>query len=227
MATLKKLQSKEIIKTAVVVSLIPILLAGFWFGLPAALNTKMFPVFTVISGSMCIPQGECDTFSHAFEKTLHIGDLIVIQGVNARDLKTEYPNSDIIVFRNPKIAANDAHANIVHRIIDVVEVDGTLYFHTKGDGNGYPNVWPQIPTAYNRDFWQSPDDPNGTYNGAISEEYVYGKVVMRIPWLGTLAILSQQYSVIPIILGVLIILLVVFEFILPFMKKKTDVKQAT
>jgi len=199
--------------------LIPILLTVFWFGLPVALNTEMFPVFTVTSGSMCIPPS-CDLFSHAFERTLHRGDLIVIQGVNAEDLKTNYPNSDIIVFRNPIRAVDDPEANIVHRIVDVVEVDGKLYFHTKGDGNGYPNVWPQTPKQGIDPWYSTSEDPNSTYESAISEDYVYGKVVLRIPWVGSLALLSQQYSVIPIILIMLIMLIIIFEFVLPAIKKK-------
>ena len=225
MATaLRGIWRSEVFKTVVALSLIPILLAGFWFGLPVALNTEMFPVFTVVSGSMCIPYGECNTFAGTFERTLHIGDLIVIQGVDPKDLKTDYPNSDIIVFRNPQIAANDPSANIVHRITDVFERDGKLYFHTKGDGNGYPNVWPETPKS--RDPWSSSsDDPSSTYDNAISQDYVYGKVVMRIPWVGSLAIFSQKFNAIPIILVILIILLVTFEFILPLVKKKKLAKQ--
>jgi signal peptidase I len=223
-ATLRRLGKNEVFKTVVAVALIPILVISFWVGLPVALNTEMFPVFTVISGSMCIPPEQCDRFADTFERTLHVGDLIVIQGVDARDLKTDYPNSDIIVFRNPQLAVNDPSANIVHRIVDVVEKDGTLYFHTKGDGNGYPNVWPETPKS--KDPWSSTsEDPNSTYDNAISQDYVYGKVVMRIPWVGSLAMLSQQFRIIPIILVILIILLVTFEFILPLIKKKNNPKQ--
>jgi signal peptidase I len=223
-ATLRRLWGNEVFKTVAAISLIPILLASFWFGLPAALNTEMFPVFTVISGSMCIPPEQCSFFADTFERTLHVGDLIIIQGVDAKDLKTDYPNSDIIVFRDPRLSKNDVHANIVHRITDVVEVNGKLYFHTKGDGNGYPNVWPEAPKSV--DLWRSnAEDPNSTYEDAISQDYVYGKVVMRIPWVGSLAMLSQRFSFIPIILVILIILLATFEFILPLMKRRKERKQ--
>ncbi|MDR0460341.1 MAG: hypothetical protein LBH62_02725 [Nitrososphaerota archaeon] len=222
--TLNRSWKNDVFRTVVVISLIPILLAGLWFGLPRALNTEMFPVFTVVSGSMCIPLENCKHFDDPFERTLHIGDLIIIQGVDSKDLKTDYPNSDIIVFRNPRLAANDPNANIVHRIVDVVEINGTLYFHTKGDGNGYPNVWPQMPQSV--DPWGSiSEDPNSTYEHAISEDYVYGKVVMRIPWIGSFAMFAQKYNVIPIILAILIILIVAFEFILPLVKKKNKPQQ--
>jgi signal peptidase I len=219
--TLRRLWKNETFKTAITIALIPILVAGFWFGLQVALNTDIFPLFTVTSSSMCIPPGQCDTFSHTFERTLHIGDLLVIQGVDGNDLNTNYPNSDIIVFRDPTLPANDPRANIVHRIVSTVEYNGTLYFYTKGDGNGYPNVWPN--PAQSTDHWSaSTEDPSSAYDGAISEDYVYGKVVMRIPWIGSLALLSQQFTVIPIILVLIIIVLVVLEFVLPLLKKKSN-----
>ncbi len=220
-ATLRRLWKNETFKTAITIALIPILVAGFWFGLQAGLNTKIFPLFTVTSESMCIPPGECDPIAHTFERTLHVGDLLVIQGVNPKDLKTDYPNSDIIVFRDPTRAVDDPKANIVHRIVDVIEVNGTLYFHTKGDGNGYPNVWPQTPTSSIDPWRASTEDPSSAYDGAISENYVYGKVVMRIPWVGSLALLSQKFSVIPIILVIIIVVLVILEFVLPLIKKKS------
>jgi len=214
------LWKNETFKTVVVIGVIPLLLVTcLYFGFPRMLNTEVFPVFTVISGSMCIPSGECDVFSHAFERTLHVGDLIVIQGVDAKELKTTYPNSDIIVFNDPKLAKNDPHANIVHRIVDVVEVNGTLYFHTKGDGNGGSNVWPQTPKSV--DPWQSgTGDSLSTFESAISEDYVYGKVVMRIPWVGSIAQFFQQNNIIWIILILLAVLFMIFTFVLPLMKKK-------
>ncbi|MDR2707333.1 MAG: hypothetical protein LBB87_01095 [Nitrososphaerota archaeon] len=221
MATVKKLWQNDIFRTAVTLALIPIIIIGFWGALPRALNTDIFPLFVVVSGSMCIPAERCNgnLFSHTFERTLHVGDILIIQGVDAKDLKTNYPDSDIIVFRNPTRATNDPEANIVHRIIDSVEVDGKLYFHTKGDGNGYPNVWPQTPQS--RDPWHSvAEDPTSTYDNAISQDYIYGKVVMRIPWIGAIAMQSQKNNMITVILGILTALLIIVEFILPLIKKR-------
>ncbi|XHH08999.1 MAG: signal peptidase I [Candidatus Bathyarchaeia archaeon] len=209
-AKLKRLWKNEYFKSVITIALIPILVAGFWFGLQAGLNTKIFPLFTVTSESMCIPPGPCDSFAHTFERTLHVGDLLIIQGVDSKDLKTDYPNSDIIVFQNPNLPADDPHANIVHRIVKYEDINGTRYFWTKGDGNGYPNVWPQTPTS-SIDPWCP-----------LSEDYVYGKVIMRIPWVGSLALLSQQFSIIPIILVLIIIVLVLLEFVLPLIKKKSS-----
>jgi signal peptidase I len=207
--TIRRLWKNEYFKTAVTIALIPLLVAGFWFGLQAGLNTNIFPLFTVTSGSMCIPPEPCDPIAHTFVRTLHVGDLLVIQGVDAKDLKTDYPNNDIIIYRNPQLPADNPEANIVHRIVRYEDINGTRYFWTKGDGNGYPNVWPN--PAESTDPWCP-----------IPEDYVYGKVVMRIPWIGSLALLTQQFSIIPIVLIIIIIVLVILEFVLPLVKKKNS-----
>jgi signal peptidase I len=206
---LKRIWKNDYFKTALTIALIPLLVAGFWFGLQAALNTRIFPLFTVTSESMCIPPGECEPFAHAFVRTLHVGDLLIIQGVDPKDLKTDYPNSDIIVYQNPNLPADNPKANIVHRIVRYEDINGTRYFWTKGDGNDYPDVWPQA--AEYTDPWNP-----------IPENYVYGKVIMRIPWVGLLALAAQQYSVIPIILAVIIVILVIVEFVIPLLKKQPN-----
>jgi signal peptidase I len=214
-STLRRLWKKDSFKTAISIALIPLIVAGFWFGLQAALNTRIFPLFAVTSGSMCIPyDGACNGWSHPFDHTLHKGDLLIIQGVDPKDLKTDYPNSDIIVYQRPDLPASDPQANIVHRIVKYEDINGTRYFWTKGDGNDYPDVWPN-PANYT-DPWNP-----------IPEDHVYGKVVMRIPWVGLLALMTQQYAVIPIILVLIIIILIIWEFVLPIIKKKTPPQQTS
>ena len=180
------------------------------------LNTKIPPALAVVSGSMSIPYDGGDNLAlsleHPFDRTLSIGDIIIIEGVNPKDLNTNYPNSDIIVFHKP----GDPSELIVHRIIGVTDVNGTLYFQTKGDGNGNP--WPQTP-QYGQDQWDSNSPPG------VPQNLVVGKVVMRIPWVGWIAIGIQKLgadssAVIPIIV-VIIILLVLVEFVPPLLKRKT------
>jgi signal peptidase I len=212
----KSIWKSEPVKTAAVIVTIIVLVSGFWFGSQAILNTKIFPALAVISGSMCIPyDGACDgwlSINHPFERTLHKGDIIIIQGINPQDLNTNYPNSDIIVFHSPQ----NPNELIVHRIIGTNNVNGTIYFLTKGDGNGNP--WPQTPASgFDRwDIWDTA--PQG-----VPPNMIVGKVVMRVPWIGWISIKMQEGGatnlVIPII-AVLIILLVIVEFILPLLKKK-------
>ncbi len=212
MATIfKKLRKNEYFQTAIVVVLIVVIVFGFWFGSQLLLNTKIPPALAVVSGSMCIPyDGACDGWTHPFARTLHVGDIIIIQGVDPKTLKANYPDSDIIVFHRP----DNPSELIVHRIIsERVGDDGKIYFLTKGDGNS-PNVWPNPAGPYH-DPW-----------GEVSQDLVVGKVIMRIPWIGHVAIfmhdvlgVNNSLIGIPIII-ILIIILVIIEFVVPLLRGK-------
>ena len=78
---------------------------------------------------------------HPFNRTLNVGDIIIIQGVDPETLNTNYPNSDIIVYKKP---ADPEDTPIVHRIVASYEINGTLYFQTKGDGNAISGLHPSI-----------------------------------------------------------------------------------
>jgi signal peptidase I len=121
-------------------------------------------VLEITSGSMCVTyDGNCPGRLSPSEPTLHIGDFITFEEVNPRDLKTDYPDSDIIVFHKP----GDEEELIVHRIVATEERNGVLYFYTKGDGNGY-NKWPATPERSEYDPW------NG--GQGVPEDSVVGKV---------------------------------------------------
>jgi signal peptidase I len=210
-ANLKKLWKNDYIQTAVVIGLIALAVFGFWYGSQVALNTS-YPALAVVSGSMCIPQnGACDGWTHPFSRTLHIGDLIIVQGVDPEDLNADYPDSDIIVFHKP----GDEEELIVHRIVATEERNGVLYFYTKGDGNGY-NKWPATPERSEYDPW------NG--GQGVSEDLVVGKVVMRIPWIGHVVLFMRNSVGLPIVVA-LIILIVVIEFVFPLFRKKKPPEQ--
>ena len=206
---LKKLWKNEYFQTAIVLGLISLAIFGFWYGSQAVLNTQ-YPALAVVSGSMCIPyDGACDgwtSLTHPFARTLHKGDMIIIQGVNPADLNADYPNSDIIVFHKPE----EPDELIVHRIVAKEERNGTLYFYTKGDGNGI-NKWPAIPSTSEYDPWN-----NGQ---GVPENLVVGKVVMRIPWIGHLVLFMRNSIGLPIII-ILIIIIVIVEFIIPLLREK-------
>ncbi|MCW4045669.1 MAG: S26 family signal peptidase [Candidatus Bathyarchaeota archaeon] len=212
-ATFKKLWKNEYIQTAAIIGLIILIVLGLWFTVQIVLNTA-YPALAVVSGSMCIPQdAQCDGWTHPFDRTLHIGDLIIIQGLDPSELNADYPDSDIIVFHKP----TDPEELIVHRIAaKEVSEDGTISFYTKGDGNP-AHKWPNHiqPTEY--DPW-----------GKVSEDLVVGKVIMRIPWVGH-AILFMRNSIgLPLIIALMIILLFI-EFVLPLLKRnralKSDLEQ--
>jgi len=209
---LNKLWKNEYFQTAVVIGLIVLVIFGFWYGSQVVLNTP-YPALAVVSGSMCIPyDGACDGRFHPFARTLHIGDLIIVQGVNPADLSADYPNSDIIVFHKP----GNPEELIVHRIVAVDEINGTLYFRTKGDGNG--NEWPNTPSSAEYDPWKTNDVPG------VREDLVVGKVVMRIPWLGHIVLFMRNSIGLPIVIA-LIIILVIVEFIVPLLRGKEAQQQ--
>ena len=210
----KTIKHNDYVKSAIVIAIIVAVVLGFFVGLRVALNTPV-PVRVVESGSMCVPYDDsCDgwlSLNHPFAQTLHKGDIIIIQGVDPKDLNTNYPNSDIIVYENP----TDLSATpIVHRIVTSYEVNGTLYFQTKGDGNG--QKWPAVPSPSDYDsntLWG--------FNGeGVPQNLVVGRVVMRIPWFGHLALFMQTNPWgLPLVIA-LIILLVIVEFVIPVLKKK-------
>ncbi len=206
-----KIRQNDYFKSAVVIGIIIALVLGFFFGLQLALGTDV-PVRVVESGSMCVPyDGACNGWSHPFDHTLHVGDIIVIQKVNPEDLNNAYPNSDIIIYKNP---TDPTSTPIVHRIVETYTVNGTLYFQTKGDGNSAIK-WPNVPSPQeydSRTLWSS--------GQGVSQELVIGKVVMRIPYFGliTLFLRNNPWGL-PLIIG-LIIALVVLEFIIPILRGK-------
>ena len=204
---LKKAWKNEYVQTAVVIGLIVLIVFGFWYGSQLVLNTQ-YPVLAVVSGSMCIPyDGQCDGWTHPFDRTLHIGDLIIVQGVNPADLSDDYPNSNIIVFRKP----GNPDELIVHRIVAIDEVDGKLYFRTKGDGNG--NKWPRTPQTGEYDPWSENGVPG------VSEDNVVGKVIMRVPLVGNVVLLMRNPIGIFFVIA-LVILLVIVEFVVPMVRRK-------
>lgn len=215
----RKPWENESIQTVIVILAIVAIVFGFWYGSQLVLNTKIPPALAVVSGSMCIPyDGACNGWSHPFERTFHIGDIIVIQGANAKDLRIDYPNSDIIVFHSP-LNPNEL---IVHRIISTRVINNTTYFLTKGDGNGNP--WPETPQS-GLDPWDYSPVPG------VSQDMIVGKVIMRIPWIGWVAIKMQEAGatnsiVVPIIV-VLIALLVIVEFVVPLLKRKAKLPSPT
>ena len=192
--TARKALKNEYIQTAITIVLIVVIVLGFWYGLQLVSNTQ-YPALAVASGSMCTVQHMyCDGWSHPFEPTLHVGDLIIIQGINPEEIyAAEEPYGDIIVFHR-------GSELVVHRAIAKRE-QGTITFQTKGDGN---------------------DKPDGNW---VSEDKVVGKVVLRIPWLGSVALFMHNSSGISIII-ILLVVLVIVEFAIPaLLGEKSEVKQ--
>lgn len=211
-----KINRKEYLKSAITIAVIVIVILGFFVALSFALNAEV-PVRVVESGSMCVPYGAyCNGWSHTFESTLHVGDIIIIEGVKAEDINADYPNSDIIVYQNP---TNPTATPIVHRVVAKYQIDGTWYFQTKGDGNG--DTWPNgVSTAEydSNTLWHT--------GQGVPQDLVLGKVVMRIPLFGhiTLFLRNNTWGL-PVIITLIAILLII-EFIVPFIRRNIHRKKA-
>jgi hypothetical protein len=224
--TIKKLYKNEYFMTALAIAIMIIFVVGFFYGAQVFLNTTN-PLVTVESGSMCIEYyNTCDGWSHPFERTLHVGDVLIIQGLNPADYNSNYPDSDIIVFHPP--GSSDPNFLVVHRLTSEKVEDEVYYFYVKGDGNP-PDKWPAPAEPYAIDSsWYYKPDIRAWYashpevpEGAIPEEFVVGKVICRIPWIGQITLFmdpNRNPWGRPIIIG-LIILLIVIEFILPLAKQ--------
>lgn len=214
--------AKTVIALAVIVA---VALGSF---VAAGLSVKV-----VESSSMCVPNNTMAgppyqdytldyflwTITHPFNQTLNVGDLIIIQSVDPKTLNTNYPNSDIIVYQAP---TDPTKTPIVHRIVTSYEENGTLYFQTKGDGNG--DKWPAVPSS------SEYDSNSGVYAGngqGVPSNLVIGKVVMRIPYLGWITLFFRTVPWATPLVIVLIMLLIILEFVVPVIKRKPKPNSVT
>ena len=153
-----------------VMILLPILLINIYIMIQANNNNDKVPSvfgykpFIVLSGSM--------------ETKIHVGDLIITKEIDPESLKVE----DIIAFRDQENTVT------THRIIDIVEKDGTTYFITKGDNN------------------------NTQDQNLVEYKDVEGLYITRIPGIGNmLNELSKPTTVVIVGLGLTIIFILAFQ----------------
>ena len=199
----------EYVQTAAVIGVIVLAFFGAWFGATLALNTSN-PIVVVPSGSMCIPYGgtcQYHPWDHPFDRTLHVGDLLILQGLDPKNYNADYPDSDIIVFHE----AADPAVLIVHRIAAADEVNGTRYFHTKGDGNNIKWPAPVPPEQYDPPSIEPPE--------GVAQSKIVGRVVFRVPWVGNLVLFMQTQTGI-ITVAIIVALLLIIEFVIPVVRGK-------
>lgn len=125
------------------------------------------PFYVVSSGSM-IP-------------TLKVGDVIVVEPTSFEDVKV----GDIIVFKEP----NFPDKVIVHRVLEIIQLDGERAFITKGDHNLYRDPW------------------------VVKKEYYVGKVAFSVPYAGGLSIFIKP-PVNYVIIAALIAFIIIEELLL-------------
>ena len=122
--------------------------------------------------------------SGSMEPTYYKGDLIILEKVNAAQVKI----GDVIVFLHP-ITKN---IYILHRVVAKKFENGKYYFLTKGDN-------PDRNIAI--DSW-----------GWVSEDNLYGRLVQRIPYMGYLIEITQN-PVIKVLLFLVILTTLILSFV--------------
>lgn len=96
-----------------------------------------------------------------YYKGMNIGDIIFLNGRNKDELKP----GDIIIYN-----AGEAKP-IIHRIVQVYNQSGIVYYETYGDNN-----CGQFP-----------------FEKAVSQEQIIGKAAARVPWLGLVKIATVKF----------------------------------
>lgn len=121
-------------------------------------------IFLLIQGVLFVVLGVFPPYrvisSSSMEPVYYEGDVVFIKKVDPHELTV----GDIIVFE-----AKGGGIPIVHRIIDIVEERGSLYFVTKGDNNSF------------QDTYYHPLK-------GVPESSVIGKPVLKIPKIGWVSI---------------------------------------
>jgi len=155
--------------------------------------------------------------------TLNMGDLIVVQGyADLSTIKAAPPiwddakthvleGGDILVCWHKTIG------RLVHRAVGSFTYGGKRYLITQGD-NWMTNTGPD--THYNLTTGERIPSSNPSVPSGLPEEYVIGKVVANVRYLGDV-LLFMQTPIVRIAIIVILVALIVIEFV-PFSKKKDE-----
>ncbi len=129
-------------------------------------------------GSWYVDHGINETrfFSFPLSGGFSKGDLVVLVGADPSKLKV----GDVIVFQTPYAVEPYGNEPIIHRIIRIDHVNGTLLFQTKGDNN---------PVSFGPVSGNNFPQP---IDGNIPPSHVLGRAILRIPYLGWVKIAFAQ-----------------------------------
>ena len=109
------------------------------------------------------------------------GDLIICQKIDAKDIKV----GDIISFIDP---AGNGTSVVTHRVIEIIEEEGEIFFRTRGDNNNTDDKKP-VPT-----------------------ENLVGIYQTRVPSAGHVAMFMQSTTGLVLCVVLPIVLLVAYDF---------------
>ncbi|MCH5321314.1 MAG: signal peptidase I [Eubacterium sp.] len=154
------------------VILIPILVINMTLIIKSYTNTEEVPKIggyaplIVLTGSM--------------EPEIMSGDLIIVKQIDGQDVKEK----DVIAFFDPD---GNGTSIVTHRVIEVYEKEGTLYFKTQGDANDSADRLP------------------------VSEEDIVGIYLTRIGGAGNVAMFMQTTAGLIVCVVVPLVLLIAWD----------------
>jgi hypothetical protein len=195
--------------------------SGFWFGAQLILNSNP-PISFVSTNYMNIDSNHLNEWEiNLFGMSLSIGDLVFIEGIDPAYVNSDYPNSDIIVFRNP----DSPREHIALRVIGKEKIEGKWFFFVKGDGFG-ASKWPAEVNLDKYVEWNSQN--MGQFPGMVSEDLVTGRVLLRVPLAGILAVLVHErfgvddsFSAVALpVMFVFFAFVILFDFVLPALRRR-------
>ncbi|MEM1528622.1 MAG: signal peptidase I [Desulfurococcaceae archaeon] len=99
---------------------------------------------------------------------LREGDVVFIVRSNPREIK----EGDVIVFWTP-----DNAMLVIHRVIEVVEVDSTPYYVTKGDNNLFRDVYYPVGVPHSK---------------VVGKVASVGNSVYKIPYMGYITLIFRH-----------------------------------
>lgn len=135
-----------------------------------------------------VPQlvGADETFivlSSSMAPTYQAGDVVFVNDVRPSAIES----GDVITFEPPSGHENEEALRVTHRVVDVVDRNGSTYFRTKGDAN---------------------EEPDQTL---VPAENVVGVVWFAIPWLGYVISFGGSTTGIVLLVFVPVALLILTE----------------
>ena len=154
------------------VILIPILVINMTLIVKSYTNTEEVPKIggyaplIVLTGSM--------------EPEIKSGDLIIVKQIDPEEVKEK----DVVAFFDPD---GNGTSIVTHRVIEVYEEDGTLYFKTQGDANDTADRLP------------------------VSEEDIVGIYLTRIGGAGNVAMFMQTTAGLIVCVVVPLVLLIAWD----------------
>lgn len=105
----------------------------------------------------------------SMEPILSTGDLVLILPVKN---PSEIHVGDVIVYRSM------SGRYIIHRVINIVDVGGNIYFITKGDNNPIPDLF-------------SPELPGVPFENVMGKVVSINGFVFKIPYIGIISLFRR------------------------------------